>query len=555
MIKLINLTIRGLKKNIGSSILTILGLSLAFTCCLMIIYFVRFEYSHDKFHEKRENIYKIAYTANWLNDVKRELHLHDHLIADRLKKDIPQIKNACAYRKGWGAITLYKENTYDDILGIVEPEFLEIFSFKLLAGNSSRALEDPDDVIISKQFADKLLDYNSEDYESLLGETIEFLNIKDIPFKISGVLEELPGPSSVKFELLINYHYQKYFGQSYACVGNSIIFVETIPGVEIDIPQATTQEIMKSYYQDKLAEFKSQGRVEDTENFFEVQYQNLSNMHFSTINTGYLSLSSKSKSTVLTLVGLMILLISCFNFLLFSLGRFAGKVTYVGVMKVFGASRGNLIKLFWSETLLLTIISIILGLVLSNLLLPIAEQFAEIEVSSSSGNKFLYPAIILFALVLSVIITLPSTIVFQRINPVTLINKQFKKRSKSFFTNAYIVSQYVLASALIIGTLVIILQTRFMKTKSLGFNPENVIELAIPSDFGDDKTNLLKERLLENPAIINVAGNDKGFMGNKSRYDVRNEKGDINHIRIIRVDNNYINAKTIMALKTRGSWA
>jgi putative ABC transport system permease protein len=550
MKNIVKIALRSLRKNILSSVLIGLGLSIAYAACLLILSYINHEYSHDKFHKNRSDIYKLVYSTKWANNEYKDMHLHDFKLVDRLKSDVPQITNACAYRKAWGAISKYREDTFDDILGIADPEFLNMFSYPLMAGNPEKALQTPGEVVISKRFAEKIMDKEAGGYNQLLGETLEFLNIPDVPFRITGIMEEPPTPSSIKFDLLIDYHYQKYFGQSYECFGNSIVFVELTAGSDLSTVKETTERVIKSYYEEKINRFKAQGEITDTRDFVQAGLKNVSDLHFQdNINNGYLSLGSRPKMNILAIIGLIILLTACCNFLLFSYGQTRRKVHYVGVMKVFGASRSQIMKLVWVEAYILHIVSILTGLIISIILLPVFEQYTQIELTTPPIGRMLIPVIIIVSLFSSILAALPYYFFFKESNPVLLLKKQIVKRDKNIASNAFIIFQYLISSILVIGTIVVYKQTDFLKTGSMGFDPGNVIELSLPSDFRDQKTNTLKDRLLDIPGVISVGGNDKGFLGNTSTYHVKNSKGDLHEVRLIRVDEGFMNSMGIPILE------
>lgn len=533
--------LRGIKKNLLTSSINIFGLSIAFAASLLILYYVNQELSHDKFHKNSNNIFQLTYSMQEANNVLNKSSLFNYTLAERLKLDVPQIKRASPYRYGWGAITQYQENTFDDRLAIVQPDFLKMFSFPLIEGSAESALQTPDGVVITKRFADKLLKDNSAGYGALIGEPIEFLNIENGVFSISGILDDLPETSSIRFDVLINYENQRYFGQSNNSFGNSSLYIELFPETDALVAEENTKEVLLSFYEETISKMKLDGKLMDTPDCFEPQFQNITEIYFSGDYSGYEVHSSKNYSIILSIIGLIIMFTACINYLLFSFGQTLKRVHQIGVFKVFGSSRSQILKQFWTEAFVITSISLLIGLTLSYLLYPLFEQLAQRSLDLSLMNRSVIPVFVIIAcLIITLINSFPIIYAFQNVNPAILLKKQIVAKGRNWISNSFVLFQYFIAAVLILSTLVILRQTKFMKDVSPGFDPDNIIELSIPSDFNFAETQLFKAQLLANPGIISIGGNDKGYSGNTSSYYVKNDKGETHTIRLIRIDNDFI---------------
>ncbi|MFC2086141.1 ABC transporter permease [Bacteroidota bacterium] len=532
-----------MKRNILFSFINITGLSIAFTCCLLIFLYVNHEFSHDKFHKNRDNIYKTTYSIKKSNASIIKSSLYDYKMAEKLKNNVPQIIYSSPFRIGWGAIFKHQGHTFIERLGITEPDFLKIFSFPLIEGNIDKVLLNPNEIVITKSFASKLLDEKTTSYHQLIGEQIEILNIKDQLFTITGILDEIPKTSSITFDVLIHYDYQKYFAQASNSFGNSSIYIELDPKADAEIAEINAEKVIKTFYENKISQLQSDGYLEKSSDCFQTDLLNLSDLYFATdLHAPYASSSSKTSSIILSIIALIILLTASINYLLLSSGQALRKAYQIGLLKVFGSTQRQIILISAVEAFLLNIISLFISIVLASFLYPYFEELTFKQFNISLVSSWLIPgAFISILFFIIIFIVSPFLLKFINTNTILLLKKQILSNKKSWLSNSFVTFQYFISIFLIFSTIIILRQTYYMKHKSLGFNAENIIKLKIPANFNDEKTQTIKEELLTYSNIISVSGCDKGFMGDQSSYNVRNEKGENNTIRFLRIDNDFIN--------------
>jgi len=436
-------TVRGLRKNSIFHSISLVGLSIAFGTCLLILFYVNFEYSHDRFHVDKQNIFRVVHQAeNPEGEMERNV-LHNYRLAERIKKDVPQIRYASGFRFGWGAIIKYKEHTFTDRLGIVEPDFLRIFSFPLLVGSVESVFQSPAAVVITKKFADKILDEKYPDYEDLIGRPIEFLNKPGTFFTISGVLEDIPKTSSLKFELLIGFDHQSGFGQSNNDFGNSSMYVELFPEADFHAAEQTVTTVLKSFYEKTIAQFQTLGYFSKSEDSYKPLLQNIIEIYFDGESSEYEASSSRNYSLVLSIIGIIILITACINYLLLSYGLTIKKVHQLGILKVFGATRWQIMKQFWVEALALTSFSILLGLFLSYLFFPLFREIAQRDFEILLINKWIVVVFMISACFLvSALVAFPLVLSFQNVNPLSLLKKQIANKKKAWISNSFVLFQY-----------------------------------------------------------------------------------------------------------------
>lgn len=546
------MAVRGMNKNKVISLITLFGLSIALTTCLLILFYISFELSHDRFHERKEQIYKVNYSFESPEREVNSSSLVHFSLAEAMKEEVPQVKLASPFRKGWAAIIKYNDRVYNCSrnLGIVESDFLQIFSFPVLAGYTENAFESPQDVVITKAFADKIIDPSSGNYADLIGKPIEFLNAEGVVYSIKAILDEIPKTSSIEFEILVSFDNQDHFAQSNNVFGNASLFVELLPEADPLDAEASTNILFKKAYEQVLESLRTRGYLSDSEESFKVNLQNITDIYLNGEYNQYESSGNKTNSVILFIIGLIVLMTACINYLLLSLGLTIKKTHQIGVLKVFGARQWHVLKQFWLEALMLSTGSVLIGLLLSRLLFPVFKQLAQRDFDISLINTWIILIfMVMVVLLVTGLIAGPLILFFRKVNPSSLLRKEVAVVRKPWISNLFVLIQYFIATVLIICTIVILKQTHLLKNKSLGFNPDQMIELSIPADFDQNRVDLLKTQLLSNPNILHIAGMDKGFTGNSSSRDIRTENQENYEVRIIRIDPDYLETMGIELLR------
>lgn len=543
-------TIRSILKNRINSFINITGLSISIACCLLFFLFINNELSHDKFHVNGDRIYRVTYSTEESNNQSYQLCLHQYELAEKLKNEVPQIRNASAFRIGWCASLKYHDKVFDERLGIVEPDFLKMFSFPIIAGNTKSFFQNPDEVIITEDLARKLLGNDKSSIESLVGKPIEILNVKDKIFTITGILAPIPSTSSLQFSALIDYRSQWSFSQSSNDFGNSSIYVELNSKEEQKIAETNSILTIQKFYQKKIAGLQTEGVLLKTDDCFIPRFQKLSDIYLgSNYNNQYEATSKIIYSLILAGIGLLILFIACSNFILLSLGQSFTKIKEVGVRKVLGARLPQLISQYGAETALLSMISVCVGILLSYFTLPYFSQLCQCNFGFNFFSSIKPLLFILTIYLLIVFFCSLPLFSFSKGKPSLMLRKITFTTGKNRISNLFITFQYVLSMVLIIATLFIYKQVNFMKDKSIGLDTKNIMKIEIPDDLGDEKAILIKEKIRNNKNILSIAGSDRDFLEDRSTYGIKNEIGDVTNVRFIRIDNDYIKTMGLVLLE------
>ncbi len=496
--------IRSLARNRSYSILNMAGLAAGIAICLAIFIIIRFESSFDNFHSKKDRIYRVlteyhhADAANifYGNGVPRPL-------PSALRNNFPQVaKVTTIYTEGNDQLLVMGDNgqpirKFKEEKGVffLEPSFFDIFDFPWLAGNPTTALKQPNSVVLTKETAEKYFG----DWKQSIGKTLKWNNRGLL--KVTGVLATIPENSDFQLKVVISYgtDYTAEFAQSTNWDGTGTSFGCYVLLMPNSSPAQINSELGKLSRKMKSADNKDSQVI-----------QALSQVHYDTQAGNYSGKSmSRKLISVLWLIAGFILLIACTNFINLSTALAVNRSREVGVRKVLGSNKRQLVTQFIMETLLIVITSVAFAIGIAALALPLIGKILNIPVVL---NVLQQPEIILFLLVLTVVVTALAgfypSLVLSGFNPINALNSQRSMKSKKGVTlrRGLVVFQFVIAQALIIGTLVMVKQMNYFISRPLGFDKEAIVNVPFPSDSaGISKLDYLRKKLLSTPGIQNVS--------------------------------------------------
>ncbi len=531
---------RNIRKNKVSSIITVTGLSVAFACLLLIFLYVTQEFSYNNFHANKDSIFRVNYSIQYVDGGEDKTALLNAELSKILKEKVPQVNRSTAFRGAFKTTMIYEHQNLEEDLCITEPDFFNMFSFKVISGNKNKFLINPDELVITRNLANKFMAISRCSMEELIGKSVSFMETGDQIFTISGILEDVPKNSSLQFSALIPYKYEGNFPMSNNMFGNSNIYYE-INGQEITSNvEAQIKLVVQNYYQNLIEQFKGYKVFADTEDCFQPFMLSLDKTYLNPISSDYERNNSKTSLYILSVIGILILIIAGSNFIMLSLGQAFKKVGEVGIRNTLGARKMNIFSIFFSENLILTFIAFILGAAICVLLLPVFKNLAPNEIYTNLIN---IPEIVLFVIVCLFIIALSTSIIpvlkLVNIQPNLLSSKKLRLGKGSGVTQIFVTLQYGLSILLIILTISVIRQTNYMKYKDLGFSSENIIDLRTYHLTTGERT-VLRDRLKTFPGTINITLADRDYTGGRSSEGVKNSKGENINTRILNVDNNYI---------------
>jgi putative ABC transport system permease protein len=485
--------IRYLAKYKGYTFINIAGLSVGIASCILIMFFVKSEWSFDRFHTKSPRIYRAWLQEHYQGEYFRNTSTPIPL-GPVLQAGLPEAEKVCRYSEVQPAI---KRNSvvFNDVVGIVDSNFFSVFDFKLIEGDVNNPFPTPNSIVMTKKAAEKYFGSVSP-----VGKSLEMkLGEDNMLFNVTAIVEAAPLESSIQYEMLIPFSNAPHvWGERVRTAGWSNVSVETyvllrenssVPAVNAKISSIMDPLVKENY---KPGEYL-------------VRLQPIHDIHFnSTLPEDMAKPSDPKYSYILASIGILILLIACINFVTLSLGRSTTRALEVGIRKVLGAERQQLIRQFWGEALLLTVVSLVLGILMA---LALQKPFSELANRQLpfSFDAFTILFCILIAGVIALFAGIYPAIVLSGFKPIQVLKGRLRTgNSLGLFRRGLIVGQFVASIVMIIGTFVVSEQLNYLHTKNLGYNKEHIV--IVPTNKGRKEgmqlAQLFQHSIQKNPEVV-----------------------------------------------------
>jgi len=449
----------------GHSLINITGLAVSLMFCVLAVIFVRCERSFDKFHDNANRIH-LLYHQSGSSD-RKPSGATPPILAPTIAESIPGIERTVRVY-GWDLKDGTPVRSQDRTLMMrgfhVDPDFLGMFSFPHISGEREAALNDPSSMVITCSMAESLFG----DQVPLGREVRIQLRDGERSFYVKSVIR-LPKSSSMRFDFLINYQNLVQRSQHWGA-NNLYTYVLLEKGVTRKDIESRLLAFFKDYFKDRAGSGRSYFGSADRP----VKLMPLPDMYLNTEIREWLTIQSDPVSSAILIgIALAVLLTACVNFINLSLGISARRAKEVGLRKVVGAGRSQITRQHLSESLLLTLIALGIGLILAAILVPSFAHLMDRELSFELSSLIL-PLLAIATLVGAAAGIYPA-LVLSRLEPHTALKGKFVFKPKNPIGTALLVFQFGISVGLIVATLVMTGQMRHMRKKNLGFDPQQVV--------------------------------------------------------------------------------
>ena len=491
--------------------MNITGLAIGIAASILIFLIIRNELNYDTYQSKRDRIYRVVTTR--INKSNGEVSGRTPGVPPPLtaaiKRDYPQVEKVAALLAMGGAQIYIPEKNITDEKRFKEETGLfwseagvfEIFDYNWIEGNSN-ALKDPNTVVIAESVADKFFG----DHKKAIGKTIQLYSFR-IPLQIVGVFKDLPGNTDLPIRMAASYiTLRERLPEIFANDENAWSFTFGQCFVLLREDQSADQlrtqlpAFVKRYYPDD----------QQANDYPKLGLQSLSTMHFdSDFDTFRADGLSIKELLSLGLIGLFLVVVACINFINLSTAQSVNRGKEIGVRKVLGGSRSQLVKQFLLETAFITLISLLLGCLIAQLCLPLLNDLLHKELSL---NFLQHPSILLFIILCAIAVIFLAgfypAIVLSGFNLITIFrNKLIAKQTGALsLRRTLVVFQFVIAQLLVIGTIVVVKQMSYFRNRSMGFEKDGIALINLPSDSSlKVKYPLLESRTLQVPGVLSAS--------------------------------------------------
>ena len=509
--------LRNLLRNKVYSFINIIGLSLGLTCSMLIILYVKDEVSYDRFHENVANIYRID-SKNIKPDgsVENSSGYSGYFQGPRFAAAIPEIKYFVRYLQNNLDIKNGTEIKSQEIF-YTDSSFFSAFSFPLLSGNPATALKEPNGIVISEDMAKKQFGTTNA-----LGKTMFFKNDdKFEPYVVTGVAKNCPQNSSINFQVLMPIKVSKQDEANnenwFSFFMNT--FVVLTPGADVNAVNAKMTKVYEKDAQETIKMIAQKFDFKDKTAYF---LQQFTDMHLNknlSADNGLVGGSNPMFSYILSGIAIFILLIACINFVNLTVARSVKRAKEIGIRKVVGGDRKQLIMQFLGESFILCFIAFVLAIALVEIVLPVFNNLSNKALSLSYlFDVKLVAGYILLFMITGLLAGFYPALVLSSYSPVQTLYSRFTLAGKNYLQKSLVVLQFALASFLIIATLTIFYQFNFLTTEKLGYDDSNLVVLE-KWNIKHDEARLFKNELMKNPNIIDVTSKNGGMWGTGAKIN------------------------------------
>ncbi len=533
----LKIAFRNFKRQKAFSLINISGLAIGMACCLLLMLFIRYELSFDRYHENANNIYRAAIKHDQALMGTQMMNVTPGSLAPFLREECPEVATATKIKR-WSCVVQYGNKRFDDDrFFFADPGFLEVFTFPLVEGNKNTALKEPYSVLLTQETAERYFGA-----ENPIGKILLVDN--ELEYTVKGVLRNVPQNSHFTFDILA-----------------SMVTLESIEGKEYTSgwknyktylvlrKGADAQELLK----------KMQPIIDRTEKKDKFILQPLADIHLYGNYVFELEPNGDIHYVyLLSAITFLLMLIACFNFINLSTSRSVHRAKEVGMRKVIGATRAQLIKQLLGESLLISIIAFLISLTLVRFLLPWFSMYMDRELKFMffSDIQLLLGLIALVFIVGLIAGSYPS-LFLSRFRPITVFTGILSPSSKgtTHFRNSLVVVQLVISIILITCTYVILDQLRFIHRKDLGFEKTHIVTAFIRDQNLKNNVEPFLTELRSHSQIVDATlSNQLPYLIMNAKPDTWWEGMETNQKQMvfeIEIDNNFIDFYDLKVIQGR----
>ena len=506
---------RNILKAKGFSFINIAGLSIGISACILIAVYIIHETSYDKFVPNSENIYRVVNSINLGNGTERGVHFSANFARtvdadfDEVEKAGRIMDNDLFYGAGANEIQINDQEMqhHEDGFAYADQEVLDIFSIPMVFGDTKTALTEPKSIVISESVSKKFFkDQNP------VGSVIYLNGNREDPRRITAVMRDFPTNSHLDYKYFLTMKGVE-FGkgeQDRWVQSNYKTYLQLRPDTNVEEFDKTLSSTVIIQYLKPAMLAMGMTMAEGLEDKAELYLQPMTDIHLYSANIGSES-GFRNDIKIVWIFGtvaLFILVLASINFVNLSTSKSANRAKEVGLRKVVGSSRMNLILQFLAESILLTLMAFIVGLILAESIMPLFQEMTGIALTIPWSNPLFLPILLVAALLVGGLAGFYPSIYLSAFSPIHVLKGRLRLGSKSGgFQSSLVVFQFSISIILIIGTLVINKQMSHILNSKVGFEKEQVIQLYGTNMLGD-QDQVFKEELSRISGIESVTISD-----------------------------------------------
>lgn len=510
-----NIAIRNITKHRFYSLINVTGLATGVAACLLISLFILHELSYDNYHENKDRIYRVN-TIIKFGNLDYNLATTPAPTAHTILSEYPEVEASTRIRaQGNYQVRKGTESFREEDVAYADSSFFSVFTTPFLYGDPSKALTEPNTIVISRKIAEKY--FPNQDP---VGQTLTLF--KDWEVRIDGVMENFPDNSQFNFNLLVSMMNNEESKNEMWLSNNFHTYLLLKPGADPKALESKLDALVEKYVGPQVREFiggdKSLNDLSSNGNKFQFYLLPLQDVHlFAETSANIRPGGDITYVYLFAAIALFILFIACINFMNLSTARSANRAKEVGVRKVLGSLRSHLVGQFLLESVLITLASFIVAIAIAYAFLPIFSDLSGKRLSLPLTEPIFYLIVVGLALIVGVIAGVYPSFFLSAFRPVNVLKGKLALGMKSgLIRSGLVVFQFTISIFLIVGTITIYRQLDYIQQKKIGFNKDQVIVVkeagALGSQLESFKNEMLKDSRILGATIsgsLPVSGTDR----------------------------------------------
>jgi putative ABC transport system permease protein len=502
----LKIAFRSLRKSKGFTALNVIGLAAGFGVSLLIVLYVTDELSYDRYNVNADRIYRID-EDSYINNTRYDAVTVSKFFGPALVASYPKIQQMVRFRSPGNQLVRKDGNhILEHHFVFADSTIFKVFTLPMIAGDPNTALNNPHSIVIDESAARRY--FNSTD---VIGRTLE-IGSDNKPLKITGVIRDIPEQSQFHFSFIRpireSYTFNSFDDNSWLS-SNYYTYVLAQPGTSREEVQKDVDAVVNLNIGRALQELihASVADLEKAGNHFRYRVFPLAEVHLHSNKSYELEANSDIQFVyIFSVIAVLILLIACVNFMNLSTARSANRAKEVGIRKVAGSTKGHLVIQFLTESVLLSLLSLVLALGIAVLLLPMFNQLAgkSLHPDALFSGRFL-PILILLVLLVGCLAGCYPAFYLSSFQPIHVLKGKVAAGFKSsWLRSSLVVFQFFISIGLIVSTLVIYRQLHFIRNKEVGFNRDQVLVIHDTWPLGKEGTTNLRKDLLTLAGVTDV---------------------------------------------------
>ncbi len=498
LINYLKTALRNMKRHRGYAFMNILGLAVGMACCILILLYVQYELSYDRYHPNADDIYRILISKEGFID--QPFAGSPPALISALKNNFPEVIYASRVKKEVTSVRYQTRFFRENRFYFVDPNFLDMFNFPLLSGNPQTALDEPLSLLLTSDMARKYFGDEDPVGRVVICNTFG----QPVDYHVTGVLDNVPENSHFHFDFLTSMSSLGVLrGKDYISSWNNEAFKTYLRIADGGSPEGLEAKV-EALLADKIP-WKP-----------DITLENIKDIHLFSRTNPDMELEPNSDVRYLyyfSAIALFIMLIACFNYINLATANSVRRATEIGIRKVVGAQKRQIVRQFFCEAILLSLMAILIAVLLAGLFLPTFRSLIGSELNTPWSNQVVVAGVLGIMLFTGIVSGVYPALYLSSFRPVFVLKRRSHSGGKKrpSFRNTLVVFQFAISAALIVSTVSISKQLHYIQNLKMGFNKDYVLTALIGDRSLRENNGPLKAELMNHPDIL-AASTSSGLL-------------------------------------------